>query len=312
MQKKCEDKYSTTFSSYEDMRHYHEELSAHTLWCKCKVHDLHIEPLDAASPLYGDLSAFASGVSMEAVEDTSRNLGLAMQIGVEMYPIRMTAYKTLLDRAKISGTVLNKLSRAKLARTLNDCLEVYGSDALLLIRDEKVSAAHSGDPTDYSILPIDKLLQTLHEKLEERFPGNNFSTGYSDHAITSASWTMPDQKEELLGTYEKLLKAQGKTMIASKLIPGIRFITSDTGVASAKVSALLMGTQYPIHIGGCVAVDHRHQSNVNDFNNVLDQLFAQFQDSVGKLQKLLEIPLEYPVNAMTRICKKLSDRKSVV
>ena len=37
----------------------------------------------------------------------------------------------------------------------------------------------------------------------------------------------------------------------------------------------------------------------------MNQLFAQFGDSVAKLQKLLEIPLSYPVNAMTRICKKL-------
>ena len=65
-------------------------------------------------------------------------------------------------------------------------------------------------------------------------------------------------------------------------------MSSDTGVASAKVSALLMGTPYSIHIGSCIAIDHRHQSTVNDFNDALSQLFAQFQDAVGKLQKLLD------------------------
>ena len=55
-----------------------------------------------------------------------------------------------------------------------------------------------------------------------------------------------------------------------------------------------------------MAVDHRFQNRIDDFELALDQLFAQFQDSIGRLQKLLEIPLEYPVNAMTRICKKLS------
>lgn len=64
--------------------------------------------------------------------------------------------------------------------------------------------------------------------------------------------------------------------------------------------------QHPIHIGSCIAVEHRHQKNISDFDTALDQLFAQFGDSVEKLQKLLEIELEYPVNAMTRICKKLS------
>ena len=45
---------------------------------------------------------------------------------------------------------------------------------------------------------------------------------------------------------------------------------------------------------------------IEDFDNALDQLFAQFGDSIAKLQKLAEEYLNYPVNAMTRICKKLS------
>ena len=91
-----------------------------------------------------------------------------------------------------------------------------------------------------------------------------------------------------------------------KLIQRIRYITADKGDASAKLPALLVGGQHPIHIGGCIAVDHRHQKKVSDFDAALDQLFAQFGDSIAKLQKLLEVHLDYPVNAMTRICKKLS------
>lgn len=147
-----------------------------------------------------------------------------------------------------------------------------------------MSAAHSGNPVDYSVLPIDELLKALMRGLDDRFPGSEFQSGYSDHALTSASWTMPGQKEKLLDTYEKVLIAQGKTTMASKLMPGIRFVTSDTGVASAKVSAMLMGTQYPIHIGGCVAVDHCNQAKVENFEEAFSKLFAQFQDSVGKLK----------------------------
>lgn len=306
MLKPCEDNFSTMFSTYDAMQRYHEGLSSGSQWHRCKVKELHIEPLDKASGLYASPASFASGVSTEAIEDTVQNLGLAVQVGSEYYPIRMTAYKSLLDRAKISGTALAKLSREQLAEVLNNCLGLFSSETLLLIRNEKVSAAHSGDETDYSILPIDKLLEALTKKLDDRFPGSVFEGGYCDHAITSATWTLAGQKEDLLGTYEKVLIAQGKTVMASKLMPGIRFVTSDTGVASAKVSAMLMGTQHPIHIGGCVAVDHRHQAKVEDFETALDQLFAQFGDSILKLQKLLEIHLDYPVNAMTRICKKLS------
>lgn len=302
----CQDNYSTTFSSYSAMYDYHDEQTKKSQWITCRVDELQIEPLDAASPLYGNLSAFALGTSLDAVEDTASNLGLAMRVNGNLYPLRMTANKSLLDRAKIGGTALPKLSRSVLAEVLNACLKLYSSSALLLIRDEKVSAVHSGDSTDYSILPINELLGTLKAKLDTRFPGNEYECGYCDHSLVSASWKMPDQKEDLLGAYTKLLASQGKTAMADKLMPGIRFITSDTGVASAKVSALLVGGQHPIHIGGCIAVDHRHQKKVSDFDAALDQLFAQFGDSIAKLQKLLEVHLDYPVNAMTRICKKLS------
>ena len=302
----CQDNFNTQFTSYPTMLSYHEEQAKASVWRRCAVNSLTVMPADDKSALYASPGTFAPGTSEDAVKDTAENLGLALEVEGEIFPIRNTAYKSLLDRAKISGTSLPKLSRETLSETLNGCLALYSAETLLLIREEKVSAVHSGDASDYSVLPIDELLKTLVKKLDDRFPGSVFESGYSDHALSSASWTMPGQKEDLLGAYTKLLTANGMGTMASKLTPGIRFITSDTGIASAKVSAMLTGTQHPIHIGGCVAVDHRHQSKVTDFDAALDQLFAQFGDSVAKLQKLLEIRLDYPINAMTRICMKLS------
>ena len=302
----CKDDFATTFDSYPEMIHFHESLSKGTVWRRCKVKDLHVEPLDASSALCTTPSAFVPGTSEDAVADTVENLGLALRVGGDLYPLRTTAYKTLLDRAKISGTALPKLKKAELAAVLNACLAVHSSDALLLVRDEKVSATHSGDVRDYSVLPIDELLHTLEQKMDARFPGYHFVNGYCDHAYTSGCWTFPSQREDMLGTYAKALQTKGMGTMATKLVPGIRFLTSDTGVASAKVSAMLMGTQHPIHIGSCISVDHRLQRKVEDFDKELDQLFAQFCDSVSKLQTLLEIELQYPVNAMIRICKKFS------
>ncbi len=302
----CQDNYSTTFDSYPQMLRYHECLSNESVWRRCKVSELHVEPLDEGSALFGKPGEFVAGTSNEAVSDTAENLGLALRVGGDLYPIRTTAYKTLLDRAKISGTALPKLKRKELADVLNACLAVHSSEALLLVRDEKVSATHSGDDKDYSVLPIDQLLHTLETSMDTRFPGNKFENGYSDHAFTSGCWTFPAQKEDLLGTYARTLASKGQVKTAKKMVPGIRFMTSDTGIASAKVCAMIMGTQHPIHIGSCLSVDHRLKKKVEDFGQELDQLFAQFCDSVSKLQTLLEIELDYPVNAMTRICKKFS------
>ena len=306
MVKSCCDSYHTQFSAFPDMLSYHEKIRTDSRWERTEVKNLEVAALDKASPLFNDTTSFDSSVSRDAIEDTAENLKLAIKVKDKFFPLRDTAYKSLLDRAKVGGSALPKLPREKLAELINSCLALHKDSALLLVRDEKVSAAHSGDTRDYSVLEIDQLLDGLQSKMDERFPGNQFSGGYVDHSITSASWTLPDQKTELLDTYTKLLAAEGKTAMAAKLMPGLRFSTSDTGVASAKVSALLVGLQYPIHIGGMISVEHRRQSKVPDFVESLDMLFAQFGDSVARLSGLLSIHLDHPVNAMTAICKRLA------
>lgn len=203
MQNVCKDSYYTTFGSYGQMLDYHRDQSANSKWQRCKVNDLEVLPLDRGSSLVGKLGLFAPGISQEAVEDTADNLGLAMMVDHQYYPIRGTAYKSLLDRAKIGGTALPKLSRTALADVLNACLRLYHAEALLLLRDEKVAAVHSGDEADYSVLPVDELLVALQKKLDERFSGSGFEGGYCDHSLVSASWSMPGQKEELLEDYTK-------------------------------------------------------------------------------------------------------------
>lgn len=203
------------------MLDYHEVQARNSQWKHTQVRNLEVEPLDAKSPYFGNTAAFAGGISEEAVKDTAENLGLAIRIDGELYPVRSTAYKSLLDRAKIGGTALPKIDRGVLAQTLNACLKLFGSDALTLIRDEKVAAVHSGDAVDYSVLPIDALLRVLQSNLDARFPENEFEQGYSDHFISSATWKLPKQKEDLLGAYAKLLASQGKTKIADKLMPGM-------------------------------------------------------------------------------------------
>ena len=303
----CRDACTIQFHDFADMLLHHDDEAAHSVWERTEVNALRVEPLDEGSPLYSDIASFGGGVTKGALIDTAKNLGLAIRLGGTYFPLRDTAYKSLTDRAKIGGSSLPKLSRQILADTLNECLALQkNAQALLLIRSQKVSAVHSGDGSDYAILPINELLAAIKAKLDERFPGSAFDSGYSSHELTSAAWSLPGQKSDLLGSYHKTLDALGKTSLATKLMPGIRFSTSDTGIAAAKVSALLFGMAYPIPIGSMVGTEHRGRATVADFMDSLDLLFAQFEDSVKRLEQLMDVYLTYPVNAMTAICKRLS------
>ena len=133
MSNPCQDSYSTEYRDLPSMLTCHEDLRKNSRWERTEVNSLKVAPLDKASPLYDD-SDFDPVVSDVAVNGTADDLALAI------FPLWGTAYKSLLDRAKIGGTALPKLSRGKLADALN-----ARDGALLLVRDEKVSAAHSGD-----------------------------------------------------------------------------------------------------------------------------------------------------------------------
>ena len=303
----CQDDYSTTFSTFDAMKQFHIKQASSSEWKRAKVSSLKVAPLDNGSDLYMDRSSFDSTVSPEAIEDTSQNMKLAMVLGATAVPLRTTAYKSLLDRAKISGSVLPKLPKKLLASVLNQCLQVHmTSDALLLIREQKVSAVHSGDAKDYSILPIDELLTCLQEELDARFPNSLFEKGYSDHSLTSATWCFPDQKDALIGAYRKTLEDHGKKAMADKFMPGIRFLTSDTGVSAANISAMLFGTQIPIRVGSILGVEHRGQKTISNFKDNLTMMFAKFNNTILNLEKLLDVELSSPINAMTAVCKKLA------
>jgi len=301
------DDFNTTFDSFGDLVVHHQNQDSGSMWERAAVNTLQVEPL-ALTPLLPEESLpFAPGITQEALEDTAEKTGLVINLSGIRYPVRETAIKSLYDRAKISGTALPKLSKENLADILNKCLPVHDkAKALLLIREQKISAVHSGDEKDYSVLPITELLESIKDNLEDRFPGYEFDGAYTDHSFTSASWRFPGQRDALLRSYKKTLEGLGKKSLADKLVPGIRFCTSDVGLASAKVSALLYGLRVPIYIGNMLEVQHRGKTKVEDFTKILDQLFAQFGDTIAKLEKLTTIYLDNPVNVMKRICKKLS------
>ena len=125
MVKSCCDSYHTQFSDFSAMLSYHEQVRKSSQWERTEVKKLQVAALDKTSPLYEDTDSFDPSVSRDAVEDTAENLKLAIKLRDKFFPLRDTAYKSLLDRAKIGGSALPKLSREKLADVINACLALH-------------------------------------------------------------------------------------------------------------------------------------------------------------------------------------------
>ena len=81
------------------------------------------------------------------------------------YPVRSCALKTVLERARISGHALNKVSKSVFAEILNYCMGVASGDSLIKVADEKVSAVHGGDPKDYTVMEMLPLFKATNDFL---------------------------------------------------------------------------------------------------------------------------------------------------
>lgn len=250
-----------------------------------------------------DLQMSLASVSEEAINHAEQ--GLLIKIpGMGLYPLRETAWKGLLDRARVSGNSLTRIDSELLADLLTQCTQVYKNDVRFLIRDEMITAVVSGDETDYKVLPIYDLFLAVEEELNKRFSGFKFERGYTDYTYTSLSWSLPGQRDEIIGNYIKHLLVNGwRKHMTDKIMPGVMFQSSDTGVSSVKISTFLQtGAKSYIRIGSAISMDHRNNSSIEEFKKRLEGMFGKMQETVEDLNKLLDIKIKYPVSTMQNVC----------
>lgn len=253
-----------------------------------------------------DIQLSFSSVPEDVLNEAEQGL-LIMVPGMGYYPLRDCAWKGLLDRARISGNSLTKINSVLLADLLTECIKVYKNDVRFLIRDDMITAVVSGDESDYKVLPMSDLIGAVNHELDTRFTGYKFERGYTDYTYTALSWTLPGQKDEILGDYVKHLLAAGWNKDRSdKIMPGIMFQSSDIGMSSVKISTILQtGKQSYFRIGSAITMDHRNKSSLETFKELLTGMFAKMQDTIKDLDHLLNIKIQYPVSTMQNVCEYL-------
>ena len=103
--------------------------------------------------------------------------------------------KSIESRARIAGSALLDLPKGKLARVLNDCLNVTKGNALVRIHEGKVRAVHGGDPSDYSVLPMPELFEVASIYVAENYDkANLFQNGLFSHSLAMASWELEEKR----------------------------------------------------------------------------------------------------------------------
>ena len=305
-QKIFADNFRCTFSDPGDFLQFLKERKDNSHWMTAPSRNLVFESLEKDTQM-GELylKLYDYDGRAEIIADTMENTSLLLKVNGKTYPVRSCAIKSILERARISGHALNKVSKKVFTQILNYCMDVASGDSLIKIADDKVSAVHGGDPKDYAVLEMLPLVQW-------DFSGNHFLTANFDHAIVTAIWSLDGQADELMDTYRKAVKERGITEAMSAR-PGLRFTTSDVGVSAANLYPILLigGSNRIVPLGDPLKLDHKNGANLETFESGMDQLYACFKESIERQQQLMDVDIRYPYTTLLGVLKRIGITKKL-
>ena len=214
------------------------------------------------------------------------------------------------DRAGISGMSImtyddkpyhSPLSPKERAETLKMFLGHFTSKALILVRDDKVSAVMSGDERDYTVMPVADLLRILLEEMQEKFSSSEFAGCNTSHEMTQATFYMNDalMEEELVNS----VNSSGTQVDVDGAKFVLRMVTSDIGRNSATLVPELICGNTRMRIGEPLKLRHKG-CHVEDFREQCRMIYSMFEDSSALMKKLAGVTVTNPQKVLDDIATR--------
>ena len=199
---------------------------------------------------------------------------------------------------------MNKVQKTELAQILNYCMKVAGGDALLRFCEDKISAVHGGDASDYAVLKTPELFRRTVEYLQDNFSGYTFAGASYDHSIVTAVWSL-DNEEALLKEYKESMQTHG--LPCDEIQLGLRLTTSDTGQSGANLYPMIFfGSELRnIPLGSPLKLHHKNKADLARFDEQLNLLYAQYSKALGNMQSMMDVYVLHPINAMLGVMKRI-------
>ena len=299
------DEFYKGFFREGDFLAFIEEREENSDWEKVKSSELRFYPIADGHRASSMLEEKLREKGKECVfKDTMEHTRLILKVRDELYPIRSCAIKTILERARVSGNALNKVQKTELAQILNYCMKVAGGDALLRFCEDKISAVHGGDASDYAVLKTPELFRRTVEYLQDNFSGYTFAGASYDHSIVTAVWSL-DNEEALLKEYKESLQTHG--LPCDEIQLGLGLTTSDTGQSGANLYPMIFfGSELRnIPLGSPLKLHHKNKADLARFDEQLNLLYAQYSKALGNMQSMMDVYVLHPINAMLGVMKRI-------
>ena len=286
-----------------------EQMEANSRWIKdVTTNEIRLTAIDG--PIYASEAISKYGLPAGETLDTA-SFGSKLVLhdytnpfAEQHYLVRQIAVPSICREAKLEGSALGKMDRGTFATVINHALKVASGHTLMLERYGQIAALLS---EQYEIMPISELLDISIEALQARFGELDFKSGTNEHEFTTATWELPDAQNDILTKYQNVLSNNAVSRcMPENFMPAVKFCSSDSGGSSAMlipVFRLHSGTYYPLVKG--VEIKHKKSSHgISKFRAEANEIYAKFEDSLKKVEKLAKIEVWHPQNAVISICNK--------
>lgn len=300
------DEFMKNFWKEEEFIQFLNEREKNSFWKRVKSNELRFYAIEDNNEISNMLEKnMKAGGKEPVLYDTLEHTRLVLKVQDNYYPIRNCAVKTILERARISGNALNKVEKNVFAKIINYCIKVASGEALIRFCEDKISAVHGGDISDYAILDMPELFKRTVDYLKDNFSGYYFAGASYDHYIVTALWMLEDE-EQLIKEYKKSFEKNG-ILTKDNIQIGLRLTASDVGLSGANLYPMLFyGSEFKnVPLGSPLKLEHKNKATMSNFDERLNMLYAQYSKALGGLNMLMQTQLLYPENAMLGIMKKI-------
>lgn len=295
------------FKDLDEVETFFGQQNEQDVWVRLRTRDLVPVGLND-EPLFVDQIMSENNTDMtdaDAVRECMNDQKLMLEFPYgdkqQVVPLRYTALKTLCDRAGISGMSImsfdnrphhSQITPDERAQILSIMLQHFRNKSLLLVRDGKVSAVLSGDPKDYTIMPVCDLLEIVQEEMDYRFQKYSFLSGQATHEMVRIVFGIQDDK----------IRAKANLIANTKSEPDIQmeFVSSDVGKNSATLIPTVRINGVVIRIGPSLRLRHK-SCDLKAFEKMCQSMFSMFETGLEQMEKLSQVSVANPEKTLEKI-----------
>lgn len=304
-----------SFNSRQDLQEYLDFRKAHDKWFESPIDLMQVftkNPNEMINGFKERTGSIISDLAIQECVEHGTNLFLKFHTEINgqdkkgVVPLRYTAVRSLLDRARIGGFSLyneeedawiNVLPLQDKVNIINKCLNLYKMRSKILYRDEKVSAIMSGQ---YAVLAEKDIVEAVEGCLKNKFPKSEFVSGTVSHEFFRMEYALhaDEIEEDILMT----LNDNGIAVDEVKAMLGI--FTSDIGSAAATVYSYLDLDGHKMYYGKPFAIKHIGQRTGEDIAKSVDKLYSLFQNNPEDFKAMSETVINNPAGCLRSIAKE--------